>query len=464
MKTPKAPDPFETATAQSGMNRDTAVTQHLLNMVNQVTPDGSLTYSQTGQTFTPSDTGSLLYYNPTTGAYSSTRPQVAGGPVSGPAEGEVSDRQYIGTDPTKKGILGGNGGMVYEDGWQEVRGNLTPSFTATTTLSPAQQRLKDQTDAAEFNLAKLANQQSSFLGEYLGQGMDTSGLTGLRSDFGPGFNSSFSNDIGGNYTDTYAGADDFSADRQRYEDALWQRTAGDRDQARAGLETQLINRGLRPGTAAWDSEMNRLASSETDARLATLLAGGQEQSRMVGMARDAAMFGNQANLAKAQFGREGQAMSNSALAQQAGFQNQARAQGMQELFAQRNQPINEIAALLSGSQVNMPQFQSTPQTGVAGVDYTGLVNQKYQSELAASQSAMGGLFGLLGTGLSLFSDSRLKENVKRIGETDGGTPIYTYNYVWGGPTQMGVMAQEAPEDAVSEHESGYLMVDYGKVY
>jgi hypothetical protein len=431
MKTPKAPDPFETATAQSGMNRDTAITQQFLNMVNQVTPQGTLTYEQTGT-------------------------------------GGFTDAQ-------------GN--------WVE-----TPTFTATTTLTPEQDRIRRESEAAQGNLAQIAKQQSSFLGNYLGKGIDTSGLTGLRSDFGPGFDASFSTNIGGgyntrfgrniggNYTDTYAGADDFSADRQRYEDALWQRTAGERDQARSGLETQLINRGLRPGTAAWDSEMNRLAASETDARLATLLAGGDEQARMVGMARDAAMFGNQANLAKAQFGREGQlaqnsaalaqagfgresqAMSNSALAQQAGFQNQARAQGMQELFAQRNQPINEIAALLSGSQVSMPQFNSTPQTGVAGVDYTGLVNQKYQSELAASQSAMGGLFGLLGTGLSLFSDSRLKENVKRIGETDGGTPIYTYNYVWGGPTQMGVMAQEAPEDAVSEHESGYLMVDYGKVY
>lgn len=432
ISSPKAPDPFETANAQSGMNRDTAITQQLLNMTNQVTPQGTLTYEQTGT-------------------------------------GGFTDAQ-------------GN--------WVE-----TPTFTATTTLSPEQDRIRRESEAAQGNLAQLAKQQSSFLGNYLGKGIDTSGISGLQSSIGGPFNANFNSnigggydtqfgrDIGGNYTDTYAGADDFSADRQRYEDALWQRTAGDRDQARSGLETQLINRGLRPGTAAWDSEMNRLASSETDARLATLLAGGQEQSRMVGMSRDAAMFGNQANLAKAQFGREGQlaqnnaalaqagfgqqaqSMSNSAAAQQAGFQNQARAQGMQELFAQRNQPINEIAALLGGSQVTMPQFNAGPQTGVAGVDYTGLVNQKYQSELAASQSAMGGLFGLGSAllGAIPFSDARLKENVKRIGETDGGTPIYTYNYVWGGPTQMGVMAQEVPDARVVDPETGYYRVDYSKV-
>jgi hypothetical protein len=51
MKTPKAPpapDPTATANAQQGYNRDAAFTQARLNMVNQVTPTGSLTYEQTG--------------------------------------------------------------------------------------------------------------------------------------------------------------------------------------------------------------------------------------------------------------------------------------------------------------------------------------------------------------------------------------------------------------------------------
>src|SRR3546814_6941962 len=38
----------------------------------------------------------------------------------------------------------------------------------------------------------------------------------------------------------------------------------------------------------------------------------------------------------------------------------------------------------------------TPQASVAGVDYTGLVNQQYQAQLANSQAGLGGLFGLAG--------------------------------------------------------------------
>ena len=45
---PPAPDPKETAAAQTQMNKETAITQYGLNATNQVTPDGSLTYRQIG--------------------------------------------------------------------------------------------------------------------------------------------------------------------------------------------------------------------------------------------------------------------------------------------------------------------------------------------------------------------------------------------------------------------------------
>lgn len=65
------------------------------------------------------------------------------------------------------------------------------------------------------------------------------------------------------------------------------------------------------------------------------------------------------------------------------------------------------------------------------------------------------------------SDRRVKEDIKRVGETDEGTPIYTYRYKWGGPRQMGVMAQDVEKtrpDAVERHPLlGIRMVDYAKV-
>src|SRR5690606_29598719 len=117
----------------------------------------------------------------------------------------------------------------------------------------------------------------------------------------------------------------------------------------------------------------RMARQNTDARLATLLAGGQEQSRLLGEARAAGLFGNQARLAQGQFGQQAQQLQNAAAAQQAGFGNQARAQYLQEAYQRRNQPLNEIAALLSGSQVQNPAQMgaAVPQTSVGGVDVAG---------------------------------------------------------------------------------------------
>lgn len=73
----------------------------------------------------------------------------------------------------------------------------------------------------------------------------------------------------------------------------------------------------------------------------------------------------------------------------------------QSALTERNQPINEISALLSGSQVSMPSFGSTPTPGVAPTDYIGAVGQSlaqqnvgYQGELARAMGINSGLFGL----------------------------------------------------------------------
>lgn len=413
---PKAPDPYKTADAQAAANRETAITQQELNMINQAGPWGSVSYQQTGTT------------------------------ASG-----------------------------------------TPQWSQTTSLSPSQQAIFDQSQAAQQNLAGIAAQQTGFLQNYLQGGLDTSGLPALQSDLG--MNTNFNGDLGlqtglGLQT-SYAGADDFSADRQRVEDALWQRTAADRMQADDRLRSTLAAKGIQEGSAAWNAEMERMGRQEADARLATILAGGQEQSRLTGLARDAAMFGNDARLAEGtfgnaaratqgQFGMAAQQAGNAALAQQGQFNNAARQQGLGEAVTLRNQPINEALSIMGGSQVQNPagMMGQTPNTGVAGVDLTGLVNNQYNQQMQQYQSGMGGLFGLgssllgaagnAGGFAALFSDERLKTDIRKIGQTDGGTNIYSYRYIWGGPVQFGVMAQEVPHAAI-EHPSGYLMVDYGKV-
>lgn len=75
---------------------------------------------------------------------------------------------------------------------------------------------------------------------------------------------------------------------------------------------------------------------------------------------------------------------------------------------------------------------------------------------------VGGALSILGSGLSLFSDRRLKENVVKIGETPSGTNIYSYTYKGSNVPQVGVMADEVPH-AISGEIGGYSVVDYGRV-
>jgi hypothetical protein len=83
----------------------------------------------------------------------------------------------------------------------------------------------------------------------------------------------------------------------------------------------------------------------------------------------------------------------------------------------------------------------------------------------------GGLLGsLLGSGLSAFalgSDIRLKEDIRRVGQTDGGLPVYTYRYKGNPVVHMGVMAQEvaqAQPEALGPLINGeYMSVCYGEV-
>jgi len=76
-----------------------------------------------------------------------------------------------------------------------------------------------------------------------------------------------------------------------------------------------------------------------------------------------------------------------------------RQQANAELLQERQQPINEMIALMNGQQLASPQYANTPQTQVSGTDIAGLISQQYQGKLATQNAMMGGLFGLGGSAL-----------------------------------------------------------------
>lgn len=323
VSTPKAPDPNVTAAAQAGMNRDTAVSQQLINMTDQNNPWGTVSYSPNGFT------------------------------------------SYV--DSTGKTV------------------NI-PRYTQTTTFTPEQQAIFDQSQKAELNLATTASEQSAKLQQYL--------------------NDPFK-------------FDNRDAEMWAY-DLASPRILEQQQQNQSALRDQLINSGIRPGTEAWNREMTRLDRAGSDQLNQLALTG--------------------------------------------------RGQAFSEALAQRNQPINEITALMSGSQVSNPASMSgpTPQASVGGVDYAGMVQQNYQNKLQASQSGLGGLFGLAGTlgagAISKWSDRRLKTEIKRVGTLDNGLPVYSYRYKSGGAVHLGLMADEVERihpEAVVEGHNGFKAVNYG---
>lgn len=155
---------------------------------------------------------------------------------------------------------------------------------------------------------------------------------------------------------------------------------------------------------------NQAVAQNQDAALRAyqaLLSGqGQAfgQQMDVQAARNAALAQNQ-NIAAQQ-----QQMANAAQLQQynqalqnAQFGNTALQQSLQQQLALRNQPINEIAALMSGVQVNMPQFQGYQGANVAaapvfaGTQAAGdFAQRNYANQTAAYNAKMGLLGGLAG--------------------------------------------------------------------
>ena len=157
--------------------------------------------------------------------------------------------------------------------------------------------------------------------------------------------------------------------------------------------------------------------------------------------------------------------------QRAAFENQARQQALAEAIQQRQMPLNEIAALMSGSQIQNPVFQPFTGANVGAAPiaqtmqnaYAGQMNA-YNQQIASQNAQTGGLFDLGAAAITAYSDERLKSNITRIGTHPLGIGIYEYDIF--DRREIGVMAQEVQEvlpEAIHIDPSGFMMVDYGRL-
>lgn len=132
-------------------------------------------------------------------------------------------------------------------------------------------------------------------------------------------------------------------------------------------EAELIAAGIPRGSEAWNREATRFDRSRNDARNQAELSAGQEAQRNFGM------------------------------------DTTLRKDALAEYLTSRQTPLNEISALMSGSQVNnqfaTPGYaQNTnvaPAPTFAGAQAQGAWDQNvYNQGVAGSNALMGGIAGL----------------------------------------------------------------------
>lgn len=156
----------------------------------------------------------------------------------------------------------------------------------------------------------------------------------------------------------------------------------------------------------------------------------------------------------------------------ANFQNAARQNDLQMQLGLYNQPLNQVNALMSASQIQNPTFQAYTGANVnaapvfQAAQQTGQDAQAaYAQQVAAANARTAAIGGILGSaaGAATFpSDIRLKSKIVRVDTHPLGIGIYEYDI--DGRRERGVIAQEVERvlpSAVIEHPDGYKMVDYG---
>lgn len=304
------------------------------------------------------------------------------------------------------------GSLEYSDRGKTAEG--IPQYTATQTLAPAQQQMLDLTNQAGIKYGQTANQQLGAVSDRLSQPLDFSSLGQAPQ-----------------------------ANQQAWDNAynsIIQRNQPQQDAQRKALETQMANQGIGLGSTAYNDAMQNFARQQNDFSL------GAQQAAM------------------------GQ------MGQQYALDSSARNAAINEMLQQRQVPLNELAAMLTGAQVQSPSFVSPPQSQVAPTDVMGavygsanLANNAYNTQMQQQSVNNQGLYSLLGAGAQLgsaymWSDRALKTDIEYHGDV-GGLGLYSYRYIWGGDRRMGFMADEVENvcpHAVRE-VGGFKQVNYAEV-
>lgn len=326
---PPAPDYAGAAAAQGVANKEAAVAGSRLNNPNVVNPYGTQTWTESlgPRVFNQSGYDKALqdYQTASAGRYE-----------TGPdGESQVFVPGTPGAAPNR------------EDFYSQAEGEGRP--TLTQTLSPEQQSLYNKSVQSKGLLADLGIQGAGALQGVVGKNLDLSGAAPA-----PG---------------------SYDAIRRKVIEAQMGRANEDYGKQTDQLNSDLVARGIRPGTKAYADAQQMIERSRNDARGLAEVAGGNAASQAYTMDAD------------------------------------RRKQSIAEILAQRQTPLNEINALMSGSQVNNPFAVPGASQGanIAPAPIFGAATAQdqhntgvYNAQQAAGNSFTNGLFSLGAAGLRAY--------------------------------------------------------------
>lgn len=264
-------------------------------------------------------------------------------------------------------------------------GDYQPNITQS--LNPQAQQTLDAQQRVQTGLANLGEQGLGVAQNVLGQPFNYNG---------PGIQTSL-----GNYGQANGNLDLSGVAKapvnagETGQQAILSRLNPQIQQNNAALTQQLANQGISSGSEAYNNAMRVQGQNNNDLYTQAALQG-------IGLDMSANQQGYNQALQSGQFGNQAQ-LQNYEQALGAGqFGNTAAGQALQQQLGLYNQPLNQITALMSGSQIQTPQFQQ----------YTG---SNIQAAPIANATTLGGQYAQNLYGQQLGSFNNMLSGVANMG-------------------------------------------------
>lgn len=401
--TPAAPDPVQTANAQSQSNINTANATASLNHTNQYTPWGSQVYSSKDNADGTKQWTSNITLSPEQQKLLDAQNGQSLGlsNLATSQMGNVSNALANPIDFNKASGVQNNPLVSNVNGTKATAGNIQTRVANSGGI--------------QGNVADAGKIQTA---------LDTKGVPALVG--GDALAGAMKDNQGAAYNQQAAYLDTSYGRRQRdLENQLvqqgvtqnsdaWNRAMGSLGEQRTFDYNNAFNNSFSTGLAANNQLYNQGLSSNQNAFGQALSSGnfansaqaqqyGQNANNMtMANAAQAQQFGQNAaqgafaNAAQQQAYGQSSNDANTAFSQglaNAGLNNQTSAQAfaqssadrarqLQEQSQQQQIPLNLLNALRTGSQVTSPSFGGTPQGNVGGTDIASMYNNQYQGQLA----------------------------------------------------------------------------------